>query len=30
MATHKIGTREEWIAARDELLNEEKELTPPR
>lgn len=27
MATHKIGTREEWIAARDELLNEEKELT---
>ena len=27
MAEHKIGTREEWQAARDELLKEEKELT---
>jgi predicted dithiol-disulfide oxidoreductase (DUF899 family) len=27
MAEHKIGTREEWQAARDELLAEEKELT---
>jgi predicted dithiol-disulfide oxidoreductase (DUF899 family) len=27
MAQHKIGTQEEWQAARDELLAEEKELT---
>src|SRR5947208_17162240 len=27
MTEHKIGTHEEWLAARDELLNEEKELT---
>ena len=27
MPEHKIGTREEWQAARDELLAEEKELT---
>ena len=27
MSDHKIGTREEWQAARDELLAEEKELT---
>jgi predicted dithiol-disulfide oxidoreductase (DUF899 family) len=27
MAQHKIGTQEEWQAARDELLKEEKELT---
>jgi len=27
MATHKTGTREEWLAARIELLKEEKELT---
>jgi len=27
MATHKTGTREEWLAARLELLNAEKELT---
>lgn len=27
MADHKIGTREEWIAARRELLEVEKELT---
>src|SRR5438093_11981098 len=26
-ATHKTGTREEWLAARLKLLNEEKELT---
>jgi predicted dithiol-disulfide oxidoreductase (DUF899 family) len=25
--THKVGTQEEWQAARDELLAEEKELT---
>jgi predicted dithiol-disulfide oxidoreductase (DUF899 family) len=27
MTEHKIGTREEWQEARDELLKEEKELT---
>ena len=27
MSDHKIGTREEWLAARLELLNAEKELT---
>jgi predicted dithiol-disulfide oxidoreductase (DUF899 family) len=27
MADHKIGTREEWLAARDELLKREKEHT---
>jgi predicted dithiol-disulfide oxidoreductase (DUF899 family) len=27
MTNHKVGTREEWQAARDELLEEEKELT---
>jgi predicted dithiol-disulfide oxidoreductase (DUF899 family) len=27
MAQHKIGTREEWLAARIELLEREKELT---
>jgi predicted dithiol-disulfide oxidoreductase (DUF899 family) len=27
MAQHKIGTQEEWQAARDELMEEEKELT---
>ena len=27
MTEHKIGTREEWLAARLELLKEEKELT---
>jgi len=27
MTDHKIGTREEWLAARLELLNAEKELT---
>src|SRR5437667_12647429 len=26
-ATHKTGTREEWLSARLKLLNEEKELT---
>jgi predicted dithiol-disulfide oxidoreductase (DUF899 family) len=27
MTTHKTGTRAEWLAARDELLAKEKELT---
>jgi predicted dithiol-disulfide oxidoreductase (DUF899 family) len=27
MAEHKIGTQEEWEAARDQLLKEEKEIT---
>src|ERR1043166_233831 len=27
MAEHKVGTREEWLAARLELLKAEKELT---
>ena len=27
MTNHKVGTREEWQAARDELLAEEKKLT---
>src|ERR671922_3098780 len=27
MPEHKVGTQEEWQAARDELLKEEKELT---
>src|SRR3954468_15087183 len=27
MTNHKVGTREEWQAARDELLTEEKQLT---
>src|SRR6266550_3881210 len=27
MTEHKVGTREEWQAARDELLVREKELT---
>ena len=27
MTEHKVGTREEWLAARTALLAEEKELT---
>jgi len=27
MVNHRIGTREEWLAARLELLKAEKELT---
>jgi predicted dithiol-disulfide oxidoreductase (DUF899 family) len=27
MADHKVGTREQYQAARDELLKREKELT---
>jgi predicted dithiol-disulfide oxidoreductase (DUF899 family) len=27
MTTHKVGTREEWLAARGQLLAKEKELT---
>jgi predicted dithiol-disulfide oxidoreductase (DUF899 family) len=27
MAKHKVGTRDEWLAARNELLEREKELT---
>ncbi len=27
MTTHRVGTREEWLAARNELLAKEKELT---
>jgi predicted dithiol-disulfide oxidoreductase (DUF899 family) len=27
MTSHKTGTREEWLAARLELLDAEKELT---
>src|SRR5438105_8394852 len=27
MTSHKVGTREQWQAAREELLAEEKELT---
>jgi predicted dithiol-disulfide oxidoreductase (DUF899 family) len=27
MPEHKVGTRKEWEAARDELLTKEKELT---
>src|SRR5215218_6700414 len=27
MADHRIGTREEWLAAREELLKREKEHT---
>ena len=27
MTTHQTGTREEWLAARSELLAKEKELT---
>jgi predicted dithiol-disulfide oxidoreductase (DUF899 family) len=27
MTKHKVGTREEWQAAREELLEREKELT---
>jgi predicted dithiol-disulfide oxidoreductase (DUF899 family) len=27
MPEHKVGSREEWQAARDELLEDEKELT---
>ena len=27
MATHKIGTREQWLKERVELLKEAKELT---
>ena len=27
MTSHKVGTREEWLAARNELLEREKELT---
>jgi predicted dithiol-disulfide oxidoreductase (DUF899 family) len=27
MTDHKVGTREEWLAARLELLKAEKELT---
>jgi predicted dithiol-disulfide oxidoreductase (DUF899 family) len=29
MTNHKTGTREEWLAARLELLQTEKELTRP-
>ena len=28
MTDHKTGTREEWLAARADLLEREKELTP--
>jgi predicted dithiol-disulfide oxidoreductase (DUF899 family) len=27
MTEHKVGTREEWRAAREQLLEREKELT---
>ena len=27
MTKHRVGTRDEWIAARTELLEREKELT---
>ena len=27
MTEHKVGTREEWHAAREKLLEQEKELT---
>ena len=27
MTEHKVGTREEWLAAREELLAQEKELS---
>jgi predicted dithiol-disulfide oxidoreductase (DUF899 family) len=27
MTDHKVGTRGEWLAAREELLEREKELT---
>ena len=27
MPEHKVGTRQEWEAAREELLTKEKELT---
>jgi predicted dithiol-disulfide oxidoreductase (DUF899 family) len=27
MTDHKVGTREEWLAAREELLAREKEAT---
>jgi predicted dithiol-disulfide oxidoreductase (DUF899 family) len=27
MPEHKVGTRQEWQVARDELLTKEKELT---
>jgi predicted dithiol-disulfide oxidoreductase (DUF899 family) len=30
MTNHRIGTREEWLAARLELLEAEKELTRRR
>jgi predicted dithiol-disulfide oxidoreductase (DUF899 family) len=30
MTQHTTGTREEWLAARLELLAAEKELTPPQ
>ena len=29
MTKHKTGTRKEWLAARLELLEAEKELTQP-
>ena len=28
MTEHRIGTQEEWQGQREELLKEEKELTP--
>jgi predicted dithiol-disulfide oxidoreductase (DUF899 family) len=30
MTEHRIGTHEEWQAAREELLADEKALTPLR
>ncbi len=27
MTTHRVGTREDWLAARNRLLAKEKELT---
>ena len=27
MTEHKVGTREEWLAAREDLLAQEKELS---
>ena len=30
MTGHKTGTRQDWLAARLELLEAEKELTPQR
>ena len=30
MTSHKIGTREEWLAARQDLLEAEKSRNPKR